>query len=93
MERIYEEIRCDYNPDGFWTVDAWEHDEPGKVIALINDVTGDYYAIDEFDDNAKQLVEDKSSEVKSLIADRIIELFENLDADDKRKVVNHILRL
>ena len=93
MERIYEEIRCDYNQDGFWAVDGWEHDEPGKVIALINDVTGDYYAVDEFDDNAKQLVDDKSNEVKSLIVDRIIELFENLDADDKRKVVNHILRL
>lgn len=24
MERIYEEVICDYNNgDGFWTIDAW----------------------------------------------------------------------
>ena len=66
MRKIYEEIRCDYHTDGFWTVDAWLPGcEEGKVIALINDVTGDDYAVGELDDEAKRIIEEKCQEIKN----------------------------
>ena len=77
MSNKYEEIRCDYNPDGFWTVDAWEYDkEEGKVVALINDITGDSFMIGgEYDSDVRQIAKEKSEEVKSHILDRMKELF------------------
>ena len=64
MKKIYEEIRCDYNPDGFWTVDAWRHnEEEGKVVALLNDITGDYYMVGEYDAEVMQVIEEKSKEI------------------------------
>ena len=66
MRKIYEEIRCDYHTDGFWTVDAWLPGcEEGMVIALINDITGDDYAVDELDDEAKRIIEEKCQEIKN----------------------------
>ena len=92
MKNLYEEIRCDYNPDGFWTVDAWKHgDDQGKVVALINDVTGDYYMVDEFDSEVMQVVNEKSEEIKSHILDRMRDLFRNLSNDDKIKFVHSIV--
>ena len=72
MQEIYSEVRCDYNNDqGFWTVDAWRNpeDEEGKVIAVINDKTGDvYYCEPEahmFSPLAQEVIKQKVEEIKS----------------------------
>ena len=66
MGKIYEEVRCDYHdPEGFWAVDAWyPHKEEGLVIAVINDVNGGVYAINDLDENAKQVIAEKVKEIK-----------------------------
>ena len=47
MKEHYAEVKCDYNNDeGYWTIDAWrtpDDNEEGKVVAVINDKTGDVY--------------------------------------------------
>ena len=47
MKEFYSEVKCDYNNnEGFWCVDAWRTgsgDEEGKVVAVINDTTGDVF--------------------------------------------------
>lgn len=56
----YSEVKCTYHADGFWVV--WETNNPeeeGVVIAVINDVTGDCYAISDLDDNAKSVIAEK----------------------------------
>lgn len=66
MENIYSEVKCNHHTDGFWVVDAWktaDQDEEGIVIAVINDVTGDCYAINPLDDNAKSVIEEKRNEI------------------------------
>lgn len=67
MNRIYSEVRCDHNTgDGFWVVDAWktsDDNEEGVVVAVINDMTGGVYAINEIDDLAKEVIVDKVFEI------------------------------
>ena len=66
METIYNEVKCSHHTDGFWVVDAWktdDQDEEGMVIAVINDVTGDCYAIKDLDDLAKGVIDEKQTEI------------------------------
>ena len=91
MKKIYEEIRCDYNPEGFWTVDAWEHgNDQGKVVALINDITGDGYMVGDYDSEVMRVMQEKSEETKSHILDRMKDLFMDLSEDDKKKFLQSI---
>lgn len=47
MKEFYSEVKCNYlNDEGYWCVDAWrtgDGDEEGKVVAVINDKTGDVF--------------------------------------------------
>jgi hypothetical protein len=65
-ETIYSEVKCTYHEDGFWTVDAYKtnnQEEEGVVLAVINDVTGDCYAISDLDDTAKGVIDEKQTEI------------------------------
>lgn len=65
-ETIYSEVKCTYHEDGFWVVDAWktnDQEEEGVVLAVINDVTGDCYAIRDLDDLAKGVIDTKQTEI------------------------------
>lgn len=66
--KIYSEVKCTYHADGFWAVDAWkknDQEEEGAVIAVINDVTGECYALHALDDNAKCVIDEKQKEIVS----------------------------
>lgn len=49
MKEFYSEVRNDYiNVEGFICIDAWKTDypdEPGKVVAAVNKITGDIFYI------------------------------------------------
>jgi hypothetical protein len=65
-ETIYSEVKCTYHEDGFWSVDAYKtnnQEEEGVVLAVINDVTGDCYAIRALDDTAKGVIDEKQTEI------------------------------
>lgn len=50
MERIWSEIRNDFEDDGFVHIDAWttsDDNEDGRVIAKINIETGEVTYLDE----------------------------------------------
>lgn len=67
MKRIYAEVVCNYNDEGFWYVDAWktsDGNEDGTVIAVINELTGGVYAIGELDDIAKEVIDEKVKEIE-----------------------------
>lgn len=71
-KRNWSEIKCDYyNGEGFWTVDAWvtdDENEEGKVIAVIDDISGNVYYIDataRYDAYAQEIIQDKVSEIKN----------------------------
>lgn len=48
MATRFTEIRNDYYDESsnFYTIDAWEGDEEGKVVAVVNGTTGDVWFID-----------------------------------------------
>lgn len=74
--KIYEEVRCDHHTDGFWTVDAWyPNNEEGVVVALINDITGDCYAIHDLDDHCKGVIDEKQMEIVNKRAELLAELY------------------
>lgn len=78
MKRIYEEVLCDYCTGGFWCVDAWKHDkEEGKVIAVINSITGEEYAICDLDDLAKDVIKQKADEIKQAMPKTLADIFKN----------------
>ena len=84
--KIYEEVVCNYHTDGFWTVDAWktnDEDEEGVVVALINDITGDCYAIRDLDDQCKGVIDEKQTEICSQWVETIAEMFNGLKASQK----------
>lgn len=65
-DNIYSEVKCTYHADGFWVVDVWktnDQGEEGVVLAVINDVTGECYAIRILDDNAKGVIDEKQTEI------------------------------
>lgn len=85
MERIYSEVRCDYNNgEGFWCVDAWyPNKEEGTVIAVINDVTGGVYAIKDIDDVAKEVINEKVKEIKGEYVETLACLYNELSCSEK----------
>lgn len=82
--QIYDLVKCDYNNgDGFWCVDAWRpNEEEGVVAAVINDVTGDVFAIDSLDDLAKEVIREKVEEIKKDLPSMLAEIYlEMTDAE------------
>ena len=78
---IYTEVKCTHNENGFWVVDAWQSNDPneeGQVVAVINDVTGDCYAIKPLDDLAKSVIGEKQTEIDSQDVERLSELYHNM---------------
>lgn len=68
----WTEVKCDYEEDGFWRVDAWktdDDDEPLEVIAFIDDLTGrvlynDTLAI--YDQKAQAVIQEKLKTLTTL---------------------------
>jgi hypothetical protein len=90
---IYKDIKVNYHRDGFWVVDAWktdDDDEEGKVIAVINDVTGDVYAIDQLDDLAKGAIDEKQTEIVSQQANILAEVYNHMGNYDKTEFLKKI---
>jgi len=91
MERIYSEVKCDYNDGDFWCVDAWKTNDPneeGSVIAVINDVTGGVYAIKDLDDVAKEVIKEKVKEIKGDYVETLACLYNDLSCSDKDKFLS-----
>jgi hypothetical protein len=67
MERIYSEVKCDYNNgDGFWTLDAWyPNNDNGTVIGVINELTGGVYLFKDNDPLAEEVANEKVKEIES----------------------------
>lgn len=76
----YNLVRCNYNDgNGFWTVDAWETSNPneeGKVVAVIEENTGNVYFI--------HSVACNSEKVKNAIKERVSKIF----AEKQEKIFN-----
>jgi len=85
MERIYSEVKCDYNNgEGFWCVDAWyPNKEEGTVIAVINDVTGGVYPIKDLDDYAKEIINEKVKEINGEKAETLASIYNELSCAEK----------
>jgi len=86
--KIYKEVKCDYHTDGFWVVDAWKtknQNEEGEVIAVINDVTGDCYAIKDLDDTAKGVIDEKQTEIVCQRAEILAEIYNGMTDAEKDK--------
>ena len=82
----YSEVRCTYHADGFWTVDAWktnDQEEEGVVIAVINDVTGDCYAIRDLDDTAKGVIDEKQTEIVAQRPAILAEIYNDMTDAEK----------
>lgn len=71
-KRIYEEVRCDYENDGFWYVDAWHPgNEKGETIAYIDSLTARIiHCVPEarFDTAAVEEISAKVEEIKAELA-------------------------
>ena len=84
--KIYSEVKCTHHADGFWCVDAWktnDQEEEGVVIAVINDVTGDCYAIKDLDDNAKGVIDEKQTEIVSHRPEILAEIYNGMTDAEK----------
>ena len=84
----YSEVKCTYHADGFWVVDAWKTNNPeeeGVVIAVINDVTGDCYAISDLDDNAKSVIAEKRKEIVPQRPEILAEIYNGMTDAEKDK--------
>lgn len=85
-ETIYSEVKCTYHEDGFWTVDAWKtnnQEEEGVVLAVINDVTGDCYAIRDLDDLAKGVIDEKQTEIVAQRPEILAEIYNGMTDAEK----------
>ena len=68
----YREVVCDFNnEEGFWCVDAWwaddEEEENGMVIAVIDEVSGNVYYIDQdarYNSLAQEVIKEKVKEIR-----------------------------
>lgn len=84
--KIYSEVKCTHHADGFWCVDAWktnDQEEEGMVIAVINDVTGDCYAIKDIDEYAKGVIDEKQTEIVSQRPEILVEIYNGMtDAEE-----------
>lgn len=85
-ETIYSEVKCTYHADGFWVVDAWKtngQEEEGVVVAVINDVTGDCYAIRNLDDLAKGVIDEKQTEIVAQRPEILAEIYNGMTDAEK----------
>lgn len=85
-ETIYSEVKCTHHEDGFWVVDAWKTDdqnEEGQVIAVINDVTGDCYAIRNLNDEAKYVINKKQTEIVAQCPEILAEIYNSMTDAEK----------
>lgn len=84
--KIYSEVKCTHHADGFWCVDAWktnDQEEEGMVIAVINDVTGECYAIKNLDDNAKGVIDEKQTEIVVQRPEILVEIYNGMTDAEK----------
>lgn len=84
--KFYSEVKCTYHAYGFWVVDAWktnDQEEEGVAIAVINDVTGDCYAIRDLDDNAKSVIAEKRTEIVSQRPAILAEIYNGMTDTEK----------
>ena len=85
-KNIYNEVKCNHHADGFWVVDAWktnDQGEEGVVIAVINDITGDCYAIRDLDDNARGVIDEKQTEIVAQRPEILAELYHGMSDREK----------
>jgi len=85
-ETMYNEVKCTYHADGFWVVDAWKtngQEEEGVVVAVINDVTGDCYAIRNLDDLAKGVIDEKQTEIVAQRPEILAEIYNGMTDAEK----------
>lgn len=82
----YSELKCTHHEDGFWLVDGWhtnDQSEEGEVIAVINDITGDYRAIKHLDNKAKKVIETKRAEIAAKRVETLAEIYNSLTDSEK----------
>ena len=82
----YSEVKCTHHEDGFWLVDGWhtnDQSEEGEVIAVINDITGDYRAIKHLDNKAKKVIETKRAEIAAKRVETLAEIYNSLTDSEK----------
>lgn len=82
----YSEVKCTHHEDGFWLVDGWhtnDQSEEGEVIAVINDITGDYRAIKHLDNKAKKVIETKRAEIAAKRVETLAEIYNGLTDSEK----------
>lgn len=85
-ETIYSEVKCTHHEDGFWVVDAWKtnvQEEEGIVIAVINDVTGECYAIRDLNDKAKGVIDEKQTEIVAQRPEILAEIYNSMTDAEK----------
>lgn len=90
---IYSEVKCTHHADGFWCVDAWKTNDQGEegiVIAVINDVTGDCYAIKDIDDLAKGVIDEKQTEIVAQRPEILTEAYCGMTDAEKDKFLDLI---
>ena len=85
MERIYEEVICDYNNgDGFWTLDAWYPNiEEGTVIGVINELTGGVYLFKDNDPLAEEVANEKVKEIEANRIETLASYYNSLTDAEK----------
>jgi len=84
--KIYSEVKCTYHTDGFWTVDAYKtnnQEEEGVVVAVINDVTGDCYALRALDDLTKGVIDEKQTEIVAQRPEILAEIYNGMTDAEK----------
>lgn len=89
-ETTYSEVKCTYHADGFWTVDAYKtnnQEEEGVVVGIINDVTGDCYALRDLDDNAKHVIDEKQTEIVSQRPAILAEIYNGMTDAEKDEFI------
>lgn len=85
-EPIYSEVKCTHHEEGFWVVDAWktnDQEEEGVVLAVINDVKGDCYAIRNLDDLAKGVIDEKQTEIVAQRPEILAEIYNDMTDAEK----------
>lgn len=87
MERIYDEVVCNYNNgDGFWTLDAWyPNNDEGTVIGVINELTGGVYLFKDNDPLAEEVAKEKVKEIESEKVETLAHYYNHLTDDEKEE--------
>ena len=82
----YSEGKCTHHTNGFWLVDGWhtnDQNEEGEVIAVINDITGEYRAIKPLDNKAKEVIKAKQAEIAAKRIETLAEIYNDLTDSEK----------